>query len=203
MAISTPIGHTLGKNSVAAGGSVVSPDGRLNARFPRNSAYGNGNGFLSFGADLGRYGDVAATCQLLSSYQDTSWHIQYSPILRDRVRVAVGVLDLTGHGGSSGQDLPGDERSSRTLFGVATVKVREGAYVSLGTGTRRYQRGFGNASLEVGRSLQAVIEHDGFGWNYGLAFRPFGDVTVRRVSVTAFLGLVQSRYAVWSLAFTY
>ncbi|MCW5941709.1 MAG: hypothetical protein KIS66_05730 [Fimbriimonadaceae bacterium] len=207
MAISTPIGHTLGKWSAVAGGAVVSPDRRFNARFPGRSAYGNGNGFLLLGADLGRHGNLAATCDFLSSYSDTAWHLQYSPVLKGPVQVAVGVLDLTGNGGSSGQDLPGDERSSRSFFGVATVKVRDGAYVSLGTGTRRYQKGFGNASLDLAKSLQAVVEHDGFGWNYGLAFRPFGDqgpvVEGRRVKVTAFLGLVQSRYATWSVVIGY
>lgn len=83
---------------------------------------------------------------------------------------SVGVQDFGGGGGSSGQGLPGDARSSRSVFGVVTYRLGNAdrsPYVSMGLGSRRFAKSFASGSYQVLPPVRLWIEYDGFGVNFG------------------------------------
>jgi hypothetical protein len=83
---------------------------------------------------------------------------------------SAGIQDIGGGGGSAGDRLPGDTRSSRTVFGVVTYRMGDAErspYVSAGVGTRRFMKGFVSASYQVLPPVRLWVEYDGFGTNFG------------------------------------
>jgi hypothetical protein len=216
MGYSAPIGHTLGGFRLAVGGGVISGNTNRLSFFRSESlkndaTQGNGTGFALIGGDLGRYGRLAFGFTILSGVGDNVSHIQYSPPLQGPVQVGIGILDLGGSGGSSGEGLEGDDRTSLSSFGVVTGKVTEGVHASVGVGTRRFQKGFGSLSANFSPNFKALVEHDGFGWNYGVAYNPkaaraedtWTVTDVRDIQFTMFLGMTKAKYPSWSLVVSF
>lgn len=209
MAYSTPIGHTLGGWSLAAGAGTISKN-RTPVFFTTGSldkTKGNGTAFFVAGLDLGPVGSLAGGFTFLSGFGDNVSTLQFSPLAKGPVQWSVGCQDLGGSGGSSGESSPGDGRSSRSFFGAVTYEVQEGVYATGGIGTRRFQKGFASLSGNLGKNFKALAEYDGFGLNYGVAFSPgpLGRINLpslevtRTPEITVFLGMVKSRYATLSL----
>ncbi len=209
MAYSTPIGHTLGGWSLAAGAGTIAK-GRTPVFFTTESldkAKGNGTAYFVAGLDLGPAGSLAGGFSFLSGLGDNVSNLQYSPFAKGKLQWSLGCQDLGGSGGSSGDGQPGNSDSSRSFFGAATYQLSEDVYASGGIGTRRFRNGFVSLSGNLGDKFKALAEYDGFGLNYGIAYSPGAlgrfsvpDLdTVKTPELTFFLGIVKGRYAAWSL----
>ncbi len=209
MAYSTPIGHTLGGWSLAAGAGTISKNqtpvffttGNL------DKTRGNGTSFFVAGLDLGPVGSLAGGFTFLSGLGDNISTLQFSPLAKGPVQWSLGCQDLGGSAGSSGEKQPGDDRTSRSFFGAVTYEVQEGVYATGGIGTRRFQKGFASLSGNLGNNFKALAEFDGFGLNYGIAYSPGAlgrfsvpDLDMTKIpEITLFLGMVKGRYATLSL----
>ncbi|MCG9894350.1 MAG: hypothetical protein MH204_02595 [Fimbriimonadaceae bacterium] len=211
LSYTTPIGFTPGKGQMSAVLGLISQDRQF--RFFNNDGIdkseGNGTGTFLVGFDL-LDGRAAIGAMLLSGAWDTGLNAQYSRTFDDRIGVAIGIQDAGGGGGSAGTGIPGDARSSMTLYAVTTARFADGVHASVGLGNRRFRHGFMNVSADIGRSAKAVLEHDGWSWNYGFAFGtgPIGrddtwEGNARRPEATVFLGIIQGRYAGWSLGVSF
>lgn len=213
MAYSTPIGHTLGRWSIAAGTGLVSIDRKYRFGSFKDSGTrdGNGTGFATVGLDLEQAGSLAFGFTLLSGVGDNVSNIQYSPRLTGPIKCSVGVQDLGGSGGSAGEGRPGDTDSSRSIYGAVTWQIKDGIYLTGGAGTRRFQKGFGSLSAGLGRNFRGLVEHDGWNFNYGIAYNPgplykvdsWDAGKVRTAEITVFAGIIQNRYAGWSVAVSF
>lgn len=172
-ALSTPIAHTLGRNQFRLSlGNAANDGGSFSDLSSRDNA--NGTYLLSYGATLGRF-NAMATAMSVTFEGELVYNLQgqYIPRPGARLTGSVGVQDLAGSGGSSGEGQPGDSRSSRSFFGVVTYQATTGerpVYVSAGAGTRRFRKGFVSASYQVARPVRVWTEYDGFGINAGLLF---------------------------------
>jgi hypothetical protein len=208
-ALATPIGYTMGRAHGALGvfntGSDLNP---FSFDFASNETRAQTNGTLQ-AMIAGSYQGFRGTASymVLSSVGDSVFNLQVSPTIKGRVGVAVGVQDLVGGGGASGTNFAGDGDSSSSLFAVGTYDLGRDAYVSLGTGTRRYEGIFGNASALVAPRLRAVAEYDTFNWNAGLIYntgnwRSIGDKSAS-VEGNIFLGLVRGKYGTVGFTLTF
>ncbi|HMS56761.1 MAG TPA: hypothetical protein PKA27_15310 [Fimbriimonadaceae bacterium] len=199
--ISTPIAHSLGRNQWVLGIGNTSFRGGLRFFQDKNAlADGTAWGQVGFSTP---YGNISLGGMVLSTKLDNVMNLQFTPKTEwDNLAVAIGVQDVFSSGGSSGEaiDLPSGGGNSRSLYAVATVKLLEGAYLSVGTGTRRFEGIFGNISANVSRSLKAVVEHDRFNWNYGLSAE-IGSMQLENRTFTwsAFVGQIRGRYWTWSV----
>lgn len=205
LAFSTPIGFALGHYRLNFGASVVSNSGKfVGFRNSKGENEGNGTAYVIGGAELGSAGRASVSFMVLSSFGDNAWNIQYQPgQQKGPVWYSVGVQDVFGHGGSAGESIPGDSETSRSFYGVATGLIGENTYVSLGTGSRRFSKGFFNASTNIGRDYKGMVEHDGFNWNYGIACTLGTDRDDRARGFTVFLGYVRGKYLTWSVGASY
>lgn len=212
MAYSTPVAFTPGGARVILGVGVYSYDREIQwLRSGKDATTGNGTGFISFGFDLPQAGQGMLGFASLSGGRDMTINLQYTPRQSGKVKVAVGALDFSGVGGSSGTGIQDDDDSSQSFYVVATGPLQEGVYASLGTGTRRYTGLFGNLSGNINRNFKGVVEYDGFNWNYGIAFNPgpfvksdpFRDLPVRSPELTMFLGMVRGNRPAWSVVLSF
>ena len=205
MSFSTPIGFCLGHYRLSFGASTISKNSSFAAfKGDKGSSDGNGTAYLMGGAELGSAGRVTVGFMVLSSFGDNAWNIQFQPgQQKGPVWYSVGVQDVFGSGGSSGESSPGDEATSRSFYAVGTGLVAPNTYVSAGWGSRRFSHGFINASTNLGRDFKAVIEHDGFNVNAGLACTLGYDRDDRGRNVTIFLGYTRLKYLTWSVGATY
>lgn len=213
MGYTTPIGHTMGGFRIAAGMGLASIDRnlRFGAFSDKGTTDGNGTAFVIGGADLGASGRLAFGFTFLSGVGDNVSNLQFSPNLEGRFQFALGCQDLGGSGGSSGEGRAGDTKSSRSFYGAVTTEVSQGVFVTAGAGTRRFQKGFGSISGQISPRFKALVEHDGWNFNYGIAYNPgplkkidaWDESQVRSAEITMFLGILQSRYAGWSLAVSF
>jgi hypothetical protein len=201
MGISTPVAHSLGRNQWAFGIGNTSFRGGLRFFEDKNGlADGTAWGLVGFTTKAGEF---SLGGMLLSTQRDNVMNLQFTPRTTwDNLKVAVGVQDAFNTGGSAGEsiDLPNGGGNSRSLYAVATVKLLEGAYASLGTGTRRFQGAFGNVSAEIARGFKGVIEYDTFNWNYGIAAEVAQvKVADRELSWNVFVGQIRGKYWTWSV----
>lgn len=194
-ALSTPVAHVLGRGQFQLGAGRMSFDSTPR---PFDSGRTNGTVFLTAGATIGRV-NAAATAMLLSEELDQAFHyqFQYVPDENANLVFSVGVMDLRGHGGAAGSHIPGDGRSARSFFGVATHRIDglpNPLYVSAGLGTRRYGNGFGSLSYQVAQPVRLWFEHDGFGFNYGALLSARTSSRHRAPELNALIGIVAGRY---------
>lgn len=198
-AYSTPISYVLGHDQFRLTGAET----YFNAR-PISDSSTTGKASLMYGHSFSRY-NVAASYFVKSGKLDHALNVQVqmSPDTALGVSYSIGVQDIRGHGGSSGQFFVGDTRTSRSVFGAATIPVQIGktlAYVSGGVGTRRFQKGFGSVSCPVARSIRLWVEHDGYAFNEGflIGYTAKGSDQEprrsKRFEADLVLGLVKSRY---------
>lgn len=201
MGISTPVAHSLGRDQWAFGVGNTSLRGSLRFFKDRNGlADGTGWGMTGFTTP---YGNFTVGGMILSTKRDSVLNLQFTPKTEwDNVEVAVGVQDAFSTGGSSGEaiDLPNGGGNSRSLYAAATVKLWEGAYGTLGAGTRRFEGVFGNLSFNVHPRVKLVVENDTFNWNYGASLR-LGEAKVagRTVTGNLFLGQIRGKYWTWAV----
>lgn len=211
IAYSTPIGYAPNGGRISSTIGVVSPNLRPilieDSGFDR--AAGNGTGSFNISVDL-LGGGFTFGIMPLSGAWDQAWTAQWGTHLGNEVGLAFGVQDLVGGGGSSGENLPGDNRSSRSAYLAVTQPYGNWGHWTVGMGTRRFQKGFANFSGWINNNMKAVVEHDGFGLNYGVAWSVNGatrdgdrDDYRRRIETTVFLGLVQNKYASWSIGVSF
>ena len=208
MSHSTPIAYSMTGWDLVVGGGILSPDRSL--QFSESTAKFAGNGTAQFlvGVPLGRFGDVTFSHMFLSNLFDNAQNLHWTPPGQaGPVRFALGVQDITGQGGVSGETAGPrrfDPGESRTYYAVGTWQTSPDLYVSLGFGDTRFKgRVFGSASYGLGEKIKFVIEHDAFNWNTGLAFN-IGDWGAglrpgRTTQMTAMFGFVGGDHAYWSL----
>jgi len=207
LTFTTPIGYSLGARRFAATFGSVSFDRRFRALDSggSNNHGGSGNGTLALmaGFEIPKWGRFTLSHTYISSIGDNAQNLQWQlPLRETKVGVSLGVQDITGKGGSSGDKLPGDGGSSRSLFVSGTMKAGPG-YISAGIGTRRFRNGFASYSLPIANRLNAMIEYEGWHWNAGLAVR-LGEIGGSpQVQATAMIGLVRGKYAFWNLSFAF
>ncbi len=206
MAISTPIGYSLGKGVFAAGIGNMSNDQTL--RFfsskdkDKNFGQSNGTGYLMEGFRT-PFGALTVGGELLSLAGDTCLNLQWqAPTTDPRLGLSVGVQDTFGVGGSAGEGLPTDGDSSTSYFGVGTYQVNPDLYVSLGAGTRRFKGVFGNVSYGLSPKLKAVAEYDTYNWNGAVAYDA-GSILHNRVSTTIGLGTIRGKNTFFSVGFNF
>jgi hypothetical protein len=202
MSLSTPVGYSLTDWQFVAAVSNLSANGTLSVpRGSESNLRGNGTGVLALGVPLGRYGSATLSHMVLSNLGDNAQNLVWSPPgQRGSVRVALGVQDVSGQGGTQGEG-PGrqDPGESRSYFVAATWQPRPGLHVGGGLGDTRFRRGFVNASWNFWRGATAIFEHDGYNWNAGLAY----ELAAGRGGVTATVGLFRGEFAYWSLAWRF
>lgn len=199
IAISTPVAYSLGNLRFVVGGMAVSFNGSRFLRQQRRGkdvVEGNGTGQALAGIGLGRYGNLTVAGLFLSGEGDSAFNFHWTPpqSRASQVTYAVGVQDIRGRGGASGTGQPGDGDSSRSFYGVVTGRYANDTYVSLGLGTHRFGRPFGNVSTRLARGAKVYAEYDAFNVNLGAAYIvPLGR-SERRPSLTLNVGLIRTRY---------
>lgn len=210
MSFSTPIAYSLGKYRFVAGGSVVSNSGKFTFfhNFGKDKADGNGTGQAMLGLGLERVGNLTAGLMFLSGEADTAINFHFTPgYQKGPVRFAIGVQDIGGNGGASGEE-PTNSASSTSAYIVGTWMAAEDTYVSLGTGSRRFRGLFGNASTNLSPQFKAWTEYDAYNFNFGVAWNPFGtkktlgeELQGKKPSFqpTFMIGLLRGKYATWSI----
>ncbi|MBV6458514.1 MAG: hypothetical protein HONBIEJF_01644 [Fimbriimonadaceae bacterium] len=209
LAFTTPIGYSLGARRFAVTFGSVSFDRRFRALDSggSNTQGGSGNGTLAAmaGFEIPRWGRITISHTYLSSIGDNAQNLQWQLPLRlrhDTLGVSIGVQDITGKGGSSGENLPGDGASSRSFFVAGTIKAGPG-HLSAGIGTRRFRNGFASYSVPLANRFNALLEYEGWHWNAGLAIR-LGEIGGNpRVQAVSTFGLVRGKYAFWNLSFAF
>lgn len=194
-AFSTPVAPVLGHGRL-----VMSTDKTSFSLRPTfDGKRTNGTAFFTYGQTIGSF-NIALSDMIKSTEFDQSYNfqIQYVPRRGAKWIASAGAQDVLGNGGSAGEGWPRYDRlSSRSLFGVVTYQADTGrspVYISAGIGTRRFHSGFASVSYHVGGPLRTWVEHDGFGFNYGVlvTWKPIGF----RSSSTVFtlVGLQRGRF---------
>jgi len=168
IALSTPVAHVLGHDHLYFTGERTS----LKNKPELSDRFTNGTLCATYGHTFGSV-NVAMTDMVINALGKQVFNIQAQLIPDRSTRLAgsIGVQDfIWGGGGSAGHLVPGDTRSSRSLFGVVTYSFPGplALHASAGIGTRRFKQGFASASCQVLAPLRLFVEHDGFGLNAGL-----------------------------------
>lgn len=213
--LSTPTALALRGGAYAVGGSMLSRDSSfIGPNFGDiDLVEGNGTGQILVGIPIGEeYGHLSATALFLSGLGDTAFGFHWQPgdqSTQENWRWAIGVQDIVGDGGSSGEGQPGDADSSTSLYGVITYRPSERIFISGGLGTRRFQPAFASISANLAPRVTAFAEHDSFNINTGLAYTfrisPAQEETwyryERALEGTVMIGLVRGEFAYWGLNF--
>lgn len=200
---STPVAYTLTDWHWVLSGTFVSNN--LTPSFSDNSRTGgsdsaNGTAVLQIGARIGNYGDFSYGFSVLSSELDNIGSAQFTPTQNGPVVFAIGVMDVSGSGGSSGFGNPNDNKSSRSPYLVGTYEPAPGTFLSLGYGSTRYRGVFGSVSTPITPRLKGLLEYDTFHWNQMLAY----DIgKIGRAHLTATLGTQAGRYATWAISVSF
>jgi len=196
LAMSTPIGYTLGENSAVLTGGTTSATGSprwFDGDVATNGS--NGTATAMFGLTFGGSNLGVSIVQTSRLSEDRVLNVQFSPRRMGRLGLSFGVQDLFDETVTT----PDYHESAQTVFAAATYGS-EGVYLTAGGGNRRFRQGFAGLSAPVTNGVRAMAEHDGFGWNYGVEVRLF-DVHSSRASL--FYGLCQGRYATWALSWQF
>ncbi len=193
-AFSTPIAHVLGRGQFRIGGGATS----FSSSPAVNQTDSDGTFFATYGHTIGR---VNAAVSIMVLSQDLNFalngQVQYVPSRSSRWVASAGVQDWRGHGGSSGDQVAGDNRTSTSVFGVVTYRAdtpRAPVYLSAGIGFRRFSNGFGSISYQVAKPVRVWVEHDGFGVNEGILLTWRQRDSHRSPEFNALIGLVKGRY---------
>ncbi len=199
LALSTPIGYTLDRDSALLIGGTTSSSGSLkwfDGDVATNGS--NGTAAIMFGTRLGAIDVGVSLVQTSRLPEDRVVNLQFSPSHdTGRLGFSVGVQDLLDQTVTT----PDYHESAQSLFAATTYEAGNGVFLSAGAGTKRFSKGFASLSAPLIRGTRAMVENDGFGWNYGVAMRLF-DVPQGGSSAQAslFIGSCQGRYTTWSLS---
>jgi hypothetical protein len=196
LALSTPIGYTLSPRCAVLTGGTTSADGSLrwfDGEVATNGS--NGTAALIFGVALGAVDLGLSLVQTSRLAEDRVVNVQATPVRSGRVGVSLGVQDLLDETVTT----PDYRESAQTLFVAATYST-QGLHATVGAGTRRFEAGFASLSAPLARGARGVVEHDGFGWNYGVQIALF-ELSTSEASF--FYGACQGRYATWALSWQF
>jgi hypothetical protein len=208
MGLSTPIAYSLGGGHFAGAIANTSYDGqfRFLTKAKKNDfgvkSNGTATGMAGISTPLGKF---TLGMSVASGAFENSYSALFTPKQNNgKITLAFGAEGLFAAGGFIGPGLHSDVDRATSAFIVATADLGHGLYASAGTGTARFDKGFVNASYGIGGRFRAVVEHDGFGWNYGVG----AEVAKIRIGkgairLNTFAGMVQSRYAFWSAGFSF
>lgn len=209
LAISTPIAYSLRAGHFVLVGSNTSYDHRFRAPSkPAREDFGvKSNGTLSGMAGISTsVGDFTVGMNVVSGAFENCYNVLFTPNQpKGKFTMAVGAEGLFSAGGFIGPGFHNDADRVISAFGVGTFDLGKNIYVSGGWGTSRFARGFANASIGLGPRVRLTVEHDGFGWNYGIGAE-IAKVRLghgRDIHVTTFAGAIQGRYAFWSVGFAF
>lgn len=206
MSFSTPIGYALSDWHVSMAVANTSDSSLFKfIHLARNEDTTSiGKAYFMVGIPLGRFGSFTAAYWILSATLDQALNFQYQfPIHWHNVGLSLGVQDWYGRVGTGPSSNPAGEYRSQSWYGAVTVPFPNGIYASAGWGVKRWQKGFANISVPIQKRFKFMLEHDGFNFNYGLAwdarlFKGF-DVGGRAVQSTVMIGMVRGKYAYWSV----
>lgn len=203
VSISIPVAYSLRSNSFVIGGSFTADSLSLSG-FTRADAtdFANGSAWALMGFD-GRWGSASVGIMFLSGSFDNVINLQYRLPLKGRTGLAIGVQDLIGDGGASGDTIDAvRNESSRSLFVVATHPIRESVYLTGGIGMNRFRHGFVGASWNVNQDWSLSVEHDGFNFNGGVVWHPRSfNLWQRDVHPAIQLGTIRGKYLFAALSF--
>lgn len=200
LAISIPIAYSLA-NGVWVGGLNFT-GGNMRFRIPkfdsRESDFnGNGTGWLMTGFG-GNWGRITASAMVLSSQFDNAFNFVYTPpAQRGPLTFGVGVQDVAGNGGAGGQAVDDvDGGNSRSFFGCGTWDLGKGVFATAGLGTNRFRFGFAGVSWNVDPRWSMTVEHDGYNFNGGVAYRvgKLATVSSRDVFGSFTVGTIRGKY---------
>ena len=212
LSLSTPVAYGLGNNRFVLGGASLSNS--LRPRFPETGKNddlnrgGNGTAQFLYGISLKQAGTLTPAIVFLSGHGDTVFNLQYTapPVGNGDVTYAIGVLDIAGSGGASGQGQPSDGDSTTSFYGVATYTApKYDAHISLGIGSRRYEGLFGNASMTVIPNVKGYLEYDtfnvngGVGWSIPMPSKSSGN----QLGLVLQVGVVRGKYLSTSINFSF
>lgn len=203
MGISTPIAYSLrgGHGVLSLGNTSYDRSFRM-----LTNPQGNDFGTKSNGTATGlvgissRGGTLTVGMSVVSGAFENSYSLQFTPDQSGPIRFAAGAQGLFAAGGFLGPGLHDDVDRSTNLYGVATAELGHGMYASAGVGTQRFAKGFANLSAGIGSWGRALVEHDGFGFNVGLGAQ-LG--SYRGAKLMGFAGVLQGRYAFWSVSLAF
>jgi hypothetical protein len=198
VALSTPVAYVLGRSQFRIGTARAAF--KTEPRFYRAA---NGTSIFTYGHTLGRF-NVSITDMILSGAADEAVNVQAQYISSPGAlwTGSMGLQDVGGGGGSSGENMPGDTRQSRSFFAVATYRWdtgREPVFISLGSGTKRFRQSFASASTQVLKPLRIWVEHDGFGVNAGGLLTLNSGRKHSAVEWNFLYGMMKLKYAVGSI----
>ncbi len=219
LAYSTPVAYSLGQGEWVIGAGVVAGQwalqwfekGEPGPQQPFAATNGgNGTGVISTGFNLGNAGMITASTMVLSGLGDTAFNFQYSPGIQvHKLRYAVGVQDLHGGGGASGNGEPGDLDSSTSFYGAATYDFdANGTFLTAGDGTHRFGKGFANLSTNLLHDTKGYVEFDGWNFNSGVTYalpvgRWFGEQSfLTKAQLQFSLGEAAGQYLYWGVFLT-
>lgn len=198
----TPVAYSLSHWHFVLQGTFVSND--LSLAFTDHSSGAtrgaNGTAVLQIGTRIGNFADFSYGFSVLSSKGDNIGSAHLTPLQSGPVVFAIGVMDVSGSGGSSGQDLPGDADSSRSPYVVGTWEASPGSFLTLGYGNTRFRGFFGSASTLITPRLKALLEYDTFAFNQMLAY-DLG--RVGSAQFTATIGAEAGRFGTWAISVSF
>lgn len=209
MAISTPIAYSLGGGHFAGVLANTSYDRKFHffSRQNRGDFGVTSNGTAAAMAGIStNAGNFTIGMTEVSGSFENCYSLQYTPRQKQgKLTFAMGAQGLFSAGGFLGPGFHSDADRVVSAFGVATADLGHDVYVSAGWGTSRFTKGFASATVGLTPRIRLVGEHDGFGWNYGLGAEL---ATIRlgggkRLHLNGFAGMIQTRYAFWSMGFSF
>ncbi len=198
----TPVAYSLSHwHFVLQGASVSNSFSLVFANEKSGATRGaNGTAVLQIGTRIGDFADFTYGFSVLSSKGDNIGSAQLTPLQNGPVVFAIGVMDVSGSGGSSGQGLPGDDNNSRSPYLVGTWEAAPGSFLTIGYGNTRYRGLFGSVSTMITPRFKVILEHDTF------SFSPFVAYDVGRIGsahITTTLGAQAGRFGTWALSVSF
>jgi len=200
IAISIPVAYSLGQGVWVGGLHFTASN--MQFRFPRfdskeSDFNGNGTAWLMTGLG-GRWGNLTASAMVLSSKLDNAFNFEYTPpSQKGPLTFGLGVQDVAGNGGTSGQAIDDVHAgNSRSYFACGTWQARKDVYVTAGWGTNRFRFGFAGASWNLDPRWSLTVEHDGYNFNGGVAYRvgKLTSIGSRDVFGSFTLGTIRGKY---------
>ncbi len=204
MGYSTPVAYSLGGWNKVISITFVSNSGTptILDGGTRIGERGNGTFQLVTGTDLADWGRLTYGYVVLSSQFDAVSSLHFQPKIKGPVAFGIGILDVMGDGGYSGDGLPEDDRSSASPYIVATSNLAPATYLTLGTGQKRFKNGnyFANFSTNLTPRLKFIAEYDTFQYHGFFAY-DLGKIGSGRATLTG--GYVALQYATWALSYSF
>jgi hypothetical protein len=209
MALSTPIGFSLGSGLIDVGISSRSVNSRPQFFNLGRGGNVNSDGTLQVMAGLGTpIGTFTGSFEVVSTALDSVLNLQYQlPLKLEGAGVSIGVQNLANRPHAASDRVVGEDDLSRSYFAVGSYEFSPGNWVSLGLGDVRFKGVFGSVSVMAAERLKVMTEYDTFGWNTGVAYSlgripNIGD-RFDRGEVTVWAGLIQGRRATIALNYAF